>query len=156
MYEKLITTKVEVLTFDELNPTEQNLVTQAKEATSRAYAPYSHFHVGAALQLENGKVLTGSNQENAAFPSSLCAERSVIYYANANYPGVKFNALAIAAFTKGEFLSEPISPCGSCRQAILEYEVLAGRPIKIILCAKDAYYRINGIKELLPLCFSEF
>ena len=129
MENKIVTTKIEVYSYDELNETDRNLVEQAKKATETSYAPYSKFNVGAAVLLENGETISGSNQENAAFPSGTCAERTTIFYASALFPGVRFCKLAIAAFTDGEFIEEPISPCGACRQAILEYEKLGGQPI---------------------------
>ena len=156
MENRIITTKIGVYSYNELSDTDKILVDRAKNATTTSYAPYSKFKVGAALLLENGEIVTGSNQENVAFPSGMCAERTTIYYAGAAYPGMKFKKLAIAAYTNGEFVDEPISPCGACRQAILEYETLAGAPIEIILVGREKIYKIDGIKELLPLCFDEF
>ena len=129
---------------------------QAKKATETSYAPYSKFNVGAAVLLENGETISGSNQENAAFPSGTCAERTTIFYASARFPGVRFCKLAIAAFTDGEFIEEPISPCGACRQAILEYEKLGGQPIEILLAGRNKVYKLQGIRSLLPLSFEEF
>ncbi|MDD6007005.1 MAG: cytidine deaminase, partial [Bacteroidales bacterium] len=129
---------------------------KAKEATATAYTPYSKFHVGAALLLSNGEIVTGSNQENAAFPSGTCAERTTIYYAHARYPEASFDTLAIAAFSNGHFQASPISPCGACRQAILEYETLFNKNIRILLYGENEIYLLDGIKSLLPLCFSEF
>jgi cytidine deaminase len=139
-----------------LNETDRNLVEQAKKATETSYAPYSKFNVGAAVLLENGETISGSNQENAAFPSGTCAERTTIFYASARFPGVRFCKLAIAAFTDGEFVEEPISPCGACRQAILEYEKLGGQPIEILLAGRNKVYKLQGIRSLLPLSFEEF
>lgn len=156
MENKIISTKIEVYSYNELTETDKNLVECAKKATETSYAPYSKFNVGAALLLENETIVTGSNQENAAFPSGTCAERTTIFYAGAHYPGVKFKKLAIAAFTNGEFVEEPISPCGACRQAILEYEKLGGEPIEIILAGREKVYKLDGIRSLLPLSFEEF
>lgn len=156
MENKIITTKIDVYSYNELSESDKILVDRAKIATSTSYAPYSKFHVGAALLLENGEIVSGSNQENAAFPSGLCAERTTIFYASATYPGVKFKKLAIAAKSNGEFIDEPISPCGACRQSILEYEKLAGEPIEIILVGRKKIYKIEGIRSLLPLSFEEF
>ena len=156
MENKIITTKIEVYSYNELNETDKNLVNCAKKATETAYAPYSKFHVGAAVLLENGEIVSGSNQENAAFPSGTCAERTTIFYAGARYPGVRFCSMAIAAFTDGEFIEEPISPCGACRQAILEYEKLGGLPIEILLAGREKVYKLQGIRSLLPLSFEEF
>lgn len=156
MENKIVTTKIEVYSYDELNETDHNLVEQAKKATETSYAPYSKFNVGAAVLLENGETISGSNQENAAFPSGTCAERTTIFYASAHFPGVRFCKLAIAAFTDGEFIEEPISPCGACRQAILEYEKLGGQPIEILLAGRNKVYKLQGIRSLLPLSFEEF
>ena len=114
MKEINLTTKIAVYSYSELTA-------EDKKLTSMAYSPYSHFNVGVALLLDNGEILTGANQENAAFSSGTCAERSVIYYAGANYPGVSFKKLVIAAWTDGDFVQTPISPGGHCRQAILEH-----------------------------------
>ena len=156
MENKIVTTKIEVYSYDELNETDHNLVEQAKKATETSYAPYSKFNVGAAVLLENGETISGSNQENAAFPSGTCAERTTIFYASARFPGVRFCKLAIAAFTDGEFIEEPISPCGACRKAILEYEKLGGQPIEILLAGRNKVYKLQGIRSLLPLSFEEF
>lgn len=155
MENKIITTKIEVYSHNELTDIDKKLVEFAQNATSTSYAPYSKFHVGAALLLDNGEIISGSNQENAAFPSGTCAERTTIFYASARYPGVKFRKLAIAAYTNGEFVENPISPCGACRQAILEYEK-PNEPIEILLVGKDVVYKLNGIRALLPLSFDEF
>lgn len=156
MENKIISTKIEVYSYNELNDTDKNLVERAKKATETSYAPYSKFNVGAAVLLENGEIISGSNQENAAFPSGTCAERTTIFYAGARFPGVRFCKLAIAAFTEGEFIEEPISPCGACRQAILEYEKLGGQPIEILLAGRNKVYKLQGIRSLLPLSFEEF
>lgn len=156
MENKIIETRVEVYAYNELSADDKNLVEKAKGATATSYSPYSKFQVGAALLLENGEVVAGSNQENAAFPSGLCAERTTIFYAAAAYPGVKFKKLAIAAYSNDGFVEEPISPCGACRQSVLEYEKLAGEPIEIILVGREKVYKIKGIRSLLPLSFDEF
>lgn len=149
--------KVEELKYDELNPRELELVRLAKEATSRSYAPYSNFRVGAAILLSNGEIITGANQENAAYPSGTCAERSACYYAGATYPDAKFEAIAIAARgTDGEFVDEPCSPCGACRQALLQYELLAGKGVKTLLVGRDRIYRLESIRSILPFAFTEF
>ena len=156
MNELILTTKIAVYSYSELTEEYKKIVDTAKEATKRSYSPYSKFCVGAALQLDNGEILTGANQENAAFTAGTCAERSVIFYAGANYPGVKFRRLAVAAFTNGDFVKTPVSPCGHCRQAILEYETVGGAPIEIVLCGRDEVYVLHSIKDLMPLSFCEF
>lgn len=156
MKEKFISTKIIVYSYSELSDSDKKLIDLAKEATTRSYAPYSKFNVGAALLLSNSEVITGSNQENAAFPSGTCAERTAIFYAHSQYPQEKVKKIAIAAYYEGGFLSDPISPCGACRQAILEYEKLAGSPIEILLYGDSEIYSLQGIKSLLPLQFDEF
>ena len=142
---------------EELTAEEQHLLSLAIEATSRSYAPYSYFHVGAAVRLENGEEVIGSNQENAAYPSGLCAERTALFAAGTLHPDVPVTMLAIAARgTDGELLNEPCSPCGSCRQVIIESEKRAGRPIRILLYGRRCVYVIDGIGQLMPLMFSEF
>lgn len=148
---------VEELSYNELSPSELNLVNLAREATFRSYAPYSHFYVGAAIQLSNSEIVTGANQENAAYPSGTCAERSACYYAGATYPNAKFEAIAIAARNSdGEFVEGPCSPCGACRQALLQYELLAGKGVKVLLVGRDKIYRMDSIRSLLPFAFTEF
>lgn len=155
MTEKNITTKVQVLAYNELNQEDKNLVDLAKEATKSSYTPYSHFNVGAALLLDNGVMIKGANQENAAF-AGICAERSACYNAGANYPGVGIKKVAITAFQNGDFVKEPCAPCGVCRQALLEFEVQAGHSMEVILIGRDTIYRLDSIKSTLPLSFTEF
>lgn len=157
MVEKKILSEMQVCQLEELNATEQQLVKMAIESTQHSYAPYSKFHVGAGLQLENGVQLPGCNQENAAFPAGLCAERSAIFAAGAQYPDVAPTVLAIAARgTDGELTTEPVSPCGTCRQVLIETETRYHRPITILLYGKRCIYRMEGIKHLMPLSFTEF
>ncbi|WP_297072177.1 cytidine deaminase [uncultured Duncaniella sp.] len=143
--------------FDELSPLWQELVTTARKATYRSYAPYSKFHVGAAIALSNGEIVSGSNQENAAYPSGTCAERTSAFYAHSTYPDARFTAIAIAARgTDGNELQSPISPCGACRQVLLEYETLAGEDVPVLLAGKERIFIFPSVKSLLPYCFSEF
>lgn len=142
---------------DELTECEQDLVRRAVEATYTSYAPYSHFNVGAALMLEDGTVMPGCNQENAAFPVGLCAERSAIFAAGAQHPTVTPVTLAIAARdTYGELTEEPVSPCGSCRQVIIETEQRYKRKLRILLYGKRCVYVMDGIQNLMPLSFTDF
>ena len=142
---------------DELSTEDRQLVEQAIEATRRSYAPYSHFRVGAAVRLENGEIVIGCNQENAAYPSGLCAERTALFAAGAQYPDVPVKVLAVAARgTDGEMTEEPTGPCGSCRQVIIESETRAKHPIRILLYGRRCVYIIDGIRQLMPLTFSEF
>lgn len=138
---------------EELSKEEQNLINQSKEAVKNAYAPYSKFNVGAAVLLSNGEIIKGTNQENAAYPSGLCAERVAIFYANSKYPDVPVKAIAVSAYTNDEFIENPIPPCGSCRQVIVETETRFKTPIKIYLVSKKRITVINDAKTLLPLNF---
>lgn len=153
MKDLTITSIIKVYTFDELNKTDQVLITSAMEATTRSYAPYSKFSVGAAALLANGIVVTGTNQENAAYPSGLCAERTTLFYANSQYPDQPVLTLAIAARTEKDFIDLPIPPCGACRQVILETEKRYKQPIRILLYGKKEIYEVKSICDLLPLSF---
>ena len=148
-----ITAVIKIYQFDELNEADQLLVSAAKEATKQSYAPYSKFSVGAAARLNNGIVVTGSNQENAAYPSGICAERTTLFYANSQYPDQPVETLAVAARTVKDFIDKPIPPCGACRQVMLETEVRFKQPFRILLCGKNEIYEINRTGDLLPLSF---
>lgn len=152
-----ITVPVTVASYDELSTEDRRLVDLAREATHRSYAPYSKFSVGAAILLSNGETVTGANQENAAFPSGTCAERTACYYAHARYPEATFETIAIAARgTDGLEIANPVAPCGACRQALLEYETLAGKNVKVILVGRNDIYILPSVASTLPLAFSEF
>ena len=142
-----------VYDMDELSQSDRELVSAAMEATKGSYAPYSKFRVGAAARLANGLVFTGANQENAAYPSGLCAERTTLFAANAQYPDQPVLALAIAARKGNRFMPTPISPCGACRQVISGVEDRFGHPVRILLYGTDGIYECNGIDALLPLRF---
>ena len=142
-------------TYDELTAADRQLIDAAKAATQRSYAPYSHFHVGAAALLADGTVVTGTNQENAAYPSGLCAERTTLFYAGAQYPNNAVTMLAIAARKGDHFTAVPTAPCGACRQVILETEHRYGKPIEILLYGEEKTYIITSIESLLPLCFGK-
>ena len=146
---------IEACHYDELTEKDRKLIDAACEATKRSYAPYSHFAVGAAALLENDIVITGTNQENAAYPSGLCAERTTLFYANSQYPDSGVSMMAIAAFSNGKFLSEPITPCGACRQVLLETENRYGKDIEIILYGTEKTYILENVKQLLPLSFTK-
>ena len=142
---------------DELTNAERSLIDMAIDSTAHSYAPYSHFHVGAALLLADGTILPGCNQENAAFPSGLCAERSALFAAGAQHPDVPPVMLAIAARdTQGELTDEPVSPCGPCRQVLIETETRYGRKLRILLYGKKKVFVMDGISNLMPLSFTEF
>ena len=150
-----INVKIEILScvYDELNEQDKALVDLAKQATANSYSPYSHFRVGAAIRLSDDSTIIGANQENAAFPSGLCAERSAIFGAQSNYPDQPILTLAIAARNGNGFLKSPISPCGACRQVILEMEDRYQRPVRILLYGENGIYCFDSIKDLLPFCF---
>ncbi|NPA45422.1 MAG: cytidine deaminase [Chlorobi bacterium] len=149
------TTTYEYDSLQELNESEQILIKKSKEAVKNAYAPYSKFNVGAAVLLENGEIITGTNQENAAYPSGLCAERVAIFYANSKYPDVAIKSLAVTAFYNEEYIENPLPPCGACRQVIVESETRFKKPIKIYLVSKEKITVIEDAKSLLPLNFDE-
>jgi cytidine deaminase len=149
-----IHTTIKIYSPDELSAEEQQLVEAAKEATTRSYAPYSHFHVGAAALLANGEIISGTNQENAAYPSGICAERTTLFYANSQHPQQAVKALAIAARTsEGHWTETPISPCGACRQVMTETENRFGKPMKVLLCSAQEVFLIESAKDLLPVSF---
>jgi cytidine deaminase len=148
-----LTCTYEVISYEELTADEQKLVDAAKLQTQHSYAPYSTFCVGAALLLDDGTVVGGNNQENCAYPSGLCAERTALFHAHSQYPDRAMRTLAIAAFTKGEFCEHPITPCGSCRQVLLEYEKLQGSDISLLLYGSKEIYRLSNSRCLLPLQF---
>ena len=138
----------------EFTAEERRLVDAAKEATWRSYSPYSNFSVGAALLLANGEVVTGANQENCAYPSGLCAERTAVFYANARYPDVPVLALCIAARnSSGEFCEMPVAPCGACRQVLSETEERFHTSIKVLLYGTKGMYEIDSVRDLLPVNF---
>ena len=156
MKEQRIEISYKICTVDELDVRDKQLMEAAIEATQRSYAPYSHFQVGAAALLENDIIITGTNQENIAYPSGLCAERTALFYANSQYPDKAVKALAIAAYSEEEgIVRTPISPCGACRQVMLETEKRFGKPMKILLCGAKEVYIIEGVTHLLPFAFSE-
>ena len=144
---------IKVCQYNELSEEDKTLIDVAKEATGRSYAPYSRFSVGAAALLANGQIITGSNQENAAYPSGLCAERTTLFYANSQYPNEAVKTLAVAARTEKDFIDNPIPPCGACRQVVLETEKRYSQAIRMILYGKKEIYIMEGIKDLLPLSF---
>lgn len=138
----------------ELTADEAMLVKEAKQATYRSYAPYSHFSVGSAVMLADGTVVSGSNQENAAYPSGICSERTTIFYANSQYPDIPIRHICIAARgTDGNFLPNPIPPCGACRQVLLESEMRACGNIEILLYGTKHSYCLRSAKDLMPVTF---
>ena len=157
MTEQIIESKIQECQLEELTAEEQRMVQIAIEATKRSYTPYSHFHVGASVLLNNGEEFIGCNQENAAFPAGLCAERTALFAAGAEYPDEPVKILAIAARgTDGELTEEPVSPCGTCRQVVIETETRHRQPVIILLYGRRCVYRMEGIRQLMPLSFTEF
>lgn len=155
MREINLSTKIAVYLLEECTETEKKLIEAAKRATEKAYVPYSQFRVGAALLLQNGKIISGNNQENAAYPSGLCAERTTLFFANANYPEQHVEAIAIAAWHDGQFTSDAISPCGACRQVMLETENRFKMPMRLLMYSDKGVYVVNSVKDLLPLSFGD-
>ena len=155
MREINLSTKITVYPLEECSEIEKKLINAAKHATEKSYAPYSNFKVGAALLLENGEIITGNNQENAAYPSGLCAERVATFYANSVYPNEKVVAIAIAAWSNGKYTDDVITPCGGCRQVLLETENRFNSTMRLLMYGGDAVYVVNSIKDLLPLHFGD-
>ncbi len=145
---------VSILSWSELTQEAKETIEAAKAASEKAYAPYSHFQVGAAVLLADGTMVTGNNQENAAFPSGLCAERVAVFSANSLYPEQPIKILAIAAQNRGKFQQKPVTPCGSCRQVLLESEKRYGREIEFYFYGTEEIYHLKGTNALLPLSFS--
>lgn len=156
MRQAKILAKLTYCRLDELNSTEKNLIQAAKNACASAYAPYSHFQVGAAVLLDNGNIVIGNNQENAAFPSGLCAERVALFAAASQFPENKAIALAIAArHENGSFTQKAVSPCGACRQVMTETEKRFQHPLKVLLYGESEIICIESAQELLPLSFTD-
>jgi len=144
----------EYTSLSELSPKQQQLVDEASKAASNAYAPYSEFHVGAAVLLENGHIIHANNQENSAFPSGLCAERTAVFYANSQYPNTPVLALAVAAEKNGSTVKYPIPACGSCLQVLLESEKRHQTPMEIFLYGADKIYWADSVEQFLPYGFT--
>lgn len=155
MKEIVITSKINVFeSIQELPQMEQNLMQKAIEVRKKAYAPYSKFRVGAAILLENGEIVIGSNQENAAYPSGLCAERVAIFHAGAVYPDVRILKIVITAASDDNMTTIPVPPCGACRQTIAEYEIRQNAPVEIFYMGETGeVYQSESLKNLLPFLF---
>lgn len=156
MKEKIIQSTLTVYeNLEELPTSVRELFHHAEKARDKAYAPYSEFLVGAALQLDSGAIVTGNNQENAAYPSGLCAERTAIFYAGANYPGEKIDAMAISIKSLRKTVDTPAPPCGACRQAIAEYEYKQNQAIPIYFRGETGeIIKVNSLLDILPLAFN--
>ena len=144
----------EYASINELNAEDRTLLEAAIDATKGSYAPYSHFNVGAAVRLEDGTIVKGANQENAAYPSGLCAERTAMFAASAQHPGVPFDAIAVVCARDGSMMLNPGSPCGACRQVMAQYERLALKPLRIILGSGGPILAFTGVDSLMPFIFN--
>ena len=146
----------EFLSLDELEAADRALAEAAIAAIEGSYAPYSNFNVGAAVRLDDGRVFRGANQENAAYPSGLCAERTAMFAASANNPGKAMLSLAIVGGFNGTLSDTPCSPCGACRQVMAEYQTLAGRPMSIIMYGTKKTWKFDKVDDILPFIFDSF
>lgn len=138
---------------DEMNAMDKELVAAAIEASKGSYAPYSHFNVGAAVRMEDGSIVKGSNQENAAYPSGICAERTAMFAAGAAYPDKAMVSLAVVAGPDGTITEEPASPCGACRQVMAQYQTKGGRNLSVILVGAKAIWKFEKVDDILPFIF---
>lgn len=143
----------EYASVEEMTETDRALCRAAVEALGGSYAPYSHFHVGAAVRLSDGTIVKGANQENAAFPSGLCAERTAMFAAGANYPGLDIVSIAVVARQNGRICSEPVAPCGACRQVMIQYQTKSRKPMTVILVGADHIKKFARVNDILPLIF---
>lgn len=144
---------IEYESLDQLDPQDRELAEAAIEATKGSYAPYSGFNVGAAVRLDTGEIVKGANQENAAYPSGLCAERTAMFYASATYPDSIIESIAVTASQNGILCNSPASPCGACRQVMAQYQTKGGRPMSIILVGGKKIWKFDKVDDLLPLIF---
>ena len=143
----------EFQSLEELEAKDMELAQAAVEATELAYAPYSKFNVGAAVLFEDGVIIKGSNQENAAYPSGLCAERTALFYASASRPDKAMTAIAIAAAQNGALCETPATPCGACRQVMAQYQLKSGLPMSVLLVGAHKIWKFEKVDDLLPLIF---
>ena len=139
--------------FDELSAEDRQLTDAAIAAMQNAYSPYSHFKVGAAVRLSDGSIVTGSNQENAAYPSGLCAERTAMFAASAQHPELAMRSLAVAGGYEGVLESKPASPCGACRQVMAQYQRKAGAPMSVLVVGAECVWKFDRVDDLLPFIF---
>lgn len=137
----------------ELEPKDRELAQAAIDATAQAYAPYSKFNVGAAVLFQDGEIIKGANQENAAYPSGLCAERTALFYASASRPEKPMVAIAIAASQNGQLLETPVTPCGACRQVMAQYQLKSGLPMMVLLIGAHSILKFEKVDDLLPFIF---
>lgn len=143
----------EFSSIDELNAEDRELAQAAIEGMRGSYAPYSHFNVGAAVRMSNGQIVRGANQENAAFPSGLCAERTAMFAAGAKYPDKDMCSIALAGGVYGRITDEPATPCGACRQVMAQYQTKAGKPMSVIMVGAKRIWKFEKVDDILPLVF---
>ena len=143
----------EYKSIEEMNPEDRELAAEAIKAMQGAYAPYSHFHVGAAVRMSNGQIVRGANQENAAFPSGLCAERTAMFAAGARYPDKDMQSIALAGGVMGRLGSQPATPCGACRQVMAQYQAKSGKPMSVIMISAEKVWKFEKVDDILPLIF---
>lgn len=154
MKEKSINiTYKEYESLDQLSPADRVLAEAAVKATEGAYTPYSHFNVGAAVRLSNGEIVSGANQENMAYPSGLCAERTAMFYASARYPEATMEAIALTGGMDGKICQSPATPCGACRQVMAEYQMKSGKPMEVIMIGSEKIWKFSKVDDILPLIF---
>ena len=139
---------------DELEPKDRELCEAAEKALKGSYAPYSKFNVGAAVRLADGSIVTGANQENAAYPSGLCAERTAMFSAHANHPDTPMTAIAITAAQNGNLNEDITAPCGACRQVMAEYQKISGRKWTILLYGKKKIIKLSQVGDIMPFIFT--
>ena len=144
---------LEYESLDQLDPNDRQLAEAAIEATQGSYAPYSKFNVGAAVRLDTGMIIKGSNQENAAYPSGICAERTAMFYAAATYPDSAITDMAVVASQDGILCDSPATPCGACRQVMAQYQTKGGRPMSILLVGGKKIWKFSKVDDILPLIF---
>ncbi|MBQ9310595.1 MAG: cytidine deaminase [Bacteroidales bacterium] len=143
----------EYASFDELETADRELAEAAVDAMKGSYAPYSHFNVGAAVRLGNGQIVMGANQENAAFPSGLCAERTAMFAAGAQYPDQDMVSIAIAGGVMGRLAKSPATPCGGCRQVMAQYQTKSGKPMTVLMIGEGRIWKFEKVDDILPLIF---
>ena len=143
----------EYASLEELQPQDRALAEAAIDAVSLSYAPYSHFNVGAAVRFEDGEIIKGANQENAAYPSGQCAERTALFYASASRPDMAITSIAIAAGQNGNLIASPVTPCGACRQVMAQYQTKGGLPMSVLLVGAEKVWKFEKVDDLLPFIF---
>ena len=144
---------LEYESLDQLDANDRELAEAAIEATQGSYAPYSRFNVGAAVRLDTGMIIKGSNQENAAYPSGICAERTAMFYAAATYPDNAITGIAVVASQDGILCDNPATPCGACRQVMAQYQTKGGQPMSILLIGGKKIWKFSKVDDILPLIF---